>query len=50
MITIENNTRIIKELAAQFGFDHCGIAKAVVLDEDARRLETWLNKGMHGSK
>ena len=49
MITIENNTRIIKELAAQFGFDHCGIAKAVVLDEDARRLETWLNKGMHGS-
>ncbi len=49
MITIENNTRIIKELATQFGFDHCGIAKAVVLDEDARRLETWLNKGMHGS-
>jgi epoxyqueuosine reductase len=49
MITIEKNTRIIKELAAQFGFDHCGIAKAVVLDEDARRLETWLNKGMHGS-
>ena len=49
MITIEKNTRIIKELAAQFGFDHCGIAKAVVLDEDARRLESWLKKGMHGS-
>jgi epoxyqueuosine reductase len=49
MISIEKNTRIIKELAAQFGFDHCGIAKAVVLDEDARRLESWLKKGMHGS-
>ena len=49
MITIEKNTQFIKRLAAQFGFDHCGIAKAVVLDEDARRLESWLNKGMHGS-
>jgi epoxyqueuosine reductase len=49
MITIEKNTQIIKGMAAQFGFDHCGIAKAVVLDEDARRLESWLKKGMHGS-
>jgi epoxyqueuosine reductase len=49
MSTIEKNTQFIKRLAAQFGFDHCGIAKAVVLDEDARRLESWLNKGMHGS-
>jgi len=49
MITIEKNTQIIKGLAAQFGFDHCGIAKAVILDEDARRLESWLKKGMHGS-
>lgn len=49
MITIEKNTQIIKGLAAKFGFDHCGIAKAVVLDEDARRLESWLKKGMHGS-
>ncbi len=30
------------------GFDHCGIAKAQRLDDDARRLERWLNKGMHG--
>jgi epoxyqueuosine reductase len=36
-------------LAATFGFDQCGIAKAQPLDEDARRLESWLNKGMHGS-
>lgn len=30
------------------GFDYCGIAKAVRLDDDARRLEQWLNKDMHG--
>jgi len=39
----------IKQLAAERGFDHCGIAKAVPLNEDARRLEAWLNKGYHGS-
>jgi epoxyqueuosine reductase len=40
---------IIKQTASRLGFDHCGIAKAEVLNEDARRLESWLNKGMHGS-
>ncbi len=39
---------IIKQLAAQLGFDYCGIAKARKLDEDARRLEKWLQQGMHG--
>jgi epoxyqueuosine reductase len=39
----------IKEAAARLGFDHCGIAKAGVLNEDARRLESWLNKGLHGN-
>ncbi len=31
------------------GFDYCGIAKALPLDEDARRLEQWLNKDMNGT-
>lgn len=31
------------------GFDYCGIARAVPLDDDARRLEAWLNKGLNGS-
>jgi len=31
------------------GFEFCGIAKAQKLDDDARRLEQWLNKGMHGA-
>jgi epoxyqueuosine reductase len=42
-------TKQIKELAKQLGFDYCGIAKAERLDDDARRLEQWLNKGMHGT-
>jgi epoxyqueuosine reductase len=44
-----NDTRLIKQWAQEAGFDYCGIARAVQLDEDARRLERWLNKGMNGS-
>ena len=40
---------MIKQLAADLGFSFCGIAKATKLEDDARRLESWLNKGMHGS-
>ena len=36
-------------MALQHGFDYCGIAKAQPLDEDARRLEKWLQQGMHGN-
>lgn len=46
---IEKNTRWIKALAQRLGFDFCGIARAEPLDEDARRLEKWLAKGMHGN-
>ena len=42
------NTKLVKSLAAQFGFDYCGIATAKELTEDARRLEQWLSKGYHG--
>jgi len=35
-------------LAHQFGFNYCGIAAAMPLDDDARRLEQWLQQGMHG--
>ena len=45
---MESNTRWIKETATGLGFDFCGIAQALPLDEDARRLEAWLNKGMQG--
>ena len=45
---IEKNTHSIKSFAKSLGFDFCGIAKAEKLDEDARRLERWLDKGFHG--
>jgi epoxyqueuosine reductase len=45
----EKNTHIVKETATLLGFDFCGIANATFLSEDARRLETWLNKGMQGN-
>ena len=48
-MTTEKHTQQIKSLAAQLGFDYCGIAKAVKLDADAKRLEHWLNKGFNGS-
>lgn len=49
MSDLLKHTRIVKETARQLGFSYCGIAKAVQLDEDARRLEAWLKQGMHGS-
>ena len=45
----DQHTRIVKETALSLGFDFCGIAKVQRLDDDAQRLERWLNKGMHGS-
>jgi epoxyqueuosine reductase len=48
MNVIQNHTKIIKQAAYQLGFDYCGIAKAQKLEEDAKRLEQWLSKGMHG--
>jgi epoxyqueuosine reductase len=46
---LNQHSFFIKNLASRLGFDHCGIAKAQKLDDDARRLETWLSKGMHGN-
>ena len=47
-MNIYQHTAFIKATALSLGFEQCGIAKAVRLDEDARRLESWLNKGMQG--
>ena len=43
------HTDQIKAFAASLGFLYCGIAKAERLEEDARKLEQWLNKGMQGT-
>lgn len=41
-------SRLIKEEAIRQGFSFCGIAKAQAMEEDARRLESWLKKSYHG--
>ena len=47
-MTSNKNTSFIKQTAQQLGFSHCGIAKAEQLDDDARRLEAWLNQNRQG--
>lgn len=39
---------LIKEKARQFGFSAVGISKAGYLEQEAPRLEKWLNNNMHG--
>ncbi|MHA4895059.1 tRNA epoxyqueuosine(34) reductase QueG [Pedobacter sp. PWIIR3] len=41
-------SKIIKDEALRLGFMQCGIAKAVFLEEEAPRLEQWLNNNHHG--
>jgi epoxyqueuosine reductase len=45
---ISNYTQLIKSEAKRLGFLSCGISKAEFLEEEAPRLEKWLNKNMHG--
>lgn len=47
-MTDENHVSHIKLIASKLGFDYCGIAKAQQLTDDARRLESWLQKGFNG--
>lgn len=41
-------TEFIKAEAKRLGFLSCGISKAEFLEEEAPRLEKWLEKNMHG--
>jgi epoxyqueuosine reductase len=41
-------SQLIKNEAQKLGFLFCGIAKADFLEDEAPRLESWLNKSMHG--
>ncbi len=42
------HTRLIREEALRLGFSFVGMARAEQMDEEARRLEAWLNQGKHG--
>lgn len=44
----QNYTNLIKSEAKRLGFLSCGISKAAFLEDEAPRLETWLNQNMHG--
>ena len=48
MGNIQKHTDLIKAEAKRLGFLSCGISKAEFLEEEAPRLEQWLNKNMHG--
>ena len=48
MNSTQKHTELIKAEAKRLGFLSCGISKAEFLEEEAPRLEAWLNKNMHG--
>jgi epoxyqueuosine reductase len=48
MNTKEKYSHLIKAEALRLGFLSCGISKAGFLEEEAPRLENWLNKNRHG--
>jgi epoxyqueuosine reductase len=48
MLIPSEYTPFIKATAQALGFNYCGIAKAEKLEEDEKRLESWLNKGYNG--
>ncbi|MDE0773633.1 MAG: tRNA epoxyqueuosine(34) reductase QueG [Ulvibacter sp.] len=48
MDTKHQHTAFIKDQAKRLGFMSCGISKAGFLEEEAPRLEAWLNQNRHG--
>ena len=44
----QKHTNLIKTEAKRLGFLSCGISKAEFLENEAPRLEKWLNNNMHG--
>jgi epoxyqueuosine reductase len=47
-VSIQKHTQLIKAEAKRLGFLSCGVSKAGFLEEEAPRLEKWLNQNMHG--
>ena len=48
MMNRDKRTQLLREEAQRLGFSFVGISKAGRLDDEARRLEAWLNRGLHG--
>ena len=45
---IEENTKLVKKIAYDLGFDFVGISRAQKLEKEAKQLENWLHQGKHG--
>ena len=45
---VSQNTLVIKDISKALGFSFCGISKAEFLENEAPRLEEWLNRGYQG--
>lgn len=44
----DQQTHLVKSLAAELGFSYCGISKAEFLEDEAPKLEEWLKRGYQG--
>lgn len=49
MLHGETQENFIRRISREIGFSFCGFSKAEFLEEEAPRLEHWLNMNMHGS-
>ncbi len=47
-LSISDRTTFVRDAAQRLGFDHIGFAKAAFMEEEAKRLENWLNHDYHG--
>jgi epoxyqueuosine reductase len=48
-LSLAQQTHEIKSKAKALGFDNCGISRAGFLEDEARKLERWLQQGRHGT-
>ena len=49
MNQVTKHTQLIKAKAKEIGFEQVGISKAAFLEDEAPRLEKWLNESRHGN-
>ena len=42
------HTQLVKSIAQELGFNFCGISKAEFLEDEAPKLEAWLQRGYQG--
>ncbi|MDN3668883.1 tRNA epoxyqueuosine(34) reductase QueG [Echinicola jeungdonensis] len=44
----DHHASVLKKIAKELGFDFCGISQAEFMEEEAPKLEAWLNKNYQG--